>query len=70
MLIQALECVDDGDYSNALKLYDLVLKEEPGNTHALIDKGVTLQNMGKLKSAIQTAMIKCLSIHLNILMHY
>ena len=53
MLIQALEYVDDGDYSNALKLYDLVLREEPDNTHALIDKGVTLQNMGRLKSAIR-----------------
>jgi len=54
MLVQALECVEDGDYSDALNLYDLVLKEEPGNIHALIDKGATLQNLGKLKLAIRS----------------
>ena len=53
MLIQALECVEDGDYSDALKLYDLALQEEPDNARVLVDKGVTLQNMGRLKSAIR-----------------
>ena len=54
MLVQAFECVEDENYSAALKLYDLALKEEPDNTSVLIDKGVTLQNMGKLKLAIHS----------------
>jgi tetratricopeptide (TPR) repeat protein len=53
MLIQALEYVEDGNYSDALKLYDLALREEPDNASVLVDKGVTLQNMGKLKLAIR-----------------
>ncbi len=54
ILVQAFECVEDENYSAALKLYDLALKEEPDNTSVLIDKGVTLQNMGKLKLAIHS----------------
>jgi len=54
ILIQALECVEDGNYSDALKLYDLALREEPDNTSVLVDKGATLQNMGKLKLAIRS----------------
>ena len=30
--MQAFECVEDGNFSDALKLYDLALKEEPENT--------------------------------------
>jgi len=52
MLGQAFEYVEDGDVSTALKLYDLILKKEPLNIRALIDKGTTLQNMGKTKLAI------------------
>ena len=54
MLVQALECVEDGNYSDALRLYDLVLRKEPDNIGALVDKGATLQNMGKLKLAIRS----------------
>ena len=54
MLVQAFENVEDGNYSDALKLYDLALKEEPENTGILVDKGATLQNMGKIKMAIRT----------------
>ena len=54
MLVQAFECVEDENYPAALKLYDLALKEEPDNTSVLIDKGATLQNMGKLKLAIHS----------------
>lgn len=54
MLTQAFECVEDENFSEALKLYDLALKEDPDNTDILIDKGVTLQNMGKLKLAIRS----------------
>ena len=52
MLIQAFEYVEDENYSDALKLYDLALKEDPDNIRALVDKGATLQNMGKMKQAI------------------
>ena len=54
MLTQAFECVEDENFSDALKLYDLALKEDPDNVNILIDKGATLQNMGKLKLAIRS----------------
>jgi len=54
MLTQAFECVEDENFSDALKLYDLALKEDPDNANILIDKGATLQNMGKLKLAIRS----------------
>ncbi len=54
MLVQAFECVEDENFSDALKLYDLALKEDPDNTNILIDKGATLQNIGKLKLAIHS----------------
>ena len=54
ILIEAFDCAEDGDYSESLKLYDLVLKKEPHNIGALIDKGVTLQNMGRYKLAIRS----------------
>jgi tetratricopeptide (TPR) repeat protein len=54
MLVQAFENVEDENYSDALKLYDLALREEPDNPGVLIDKGATLQNMGKLKLAIRS----------------
>jgi len=52
MLAEAFEFVEDGNYHDALILYDLTLKKEPDNISALVDKGVTLQNMGRLKLAI------------------
>jgi tetratricopeptide (TPR) repeat protein len=54
MLAEAFEYAEDGNYSDALKLYDLALKKEPENINALIDKGATLQNMGRLKLAIRS----------------
>ena len=54
MLEDAFECAEDGNYSDALRLYDLALKKEPDNISALVDKGVTLQNMGKLQLAIRS----------------
>ena len=54
MLGQAFECMEDGDIPAALKLYDLVLKKEPSNIRALVDKGATLQNIGKIKLAIKS----------------
>ena len=52
ILVQALERIEDGNYFDALRLYDLALKKEPSNVSILVDKGATLQNMGKLKLAI------------------
>ena len=54
IMTQAFECVESEDFFNALKLYDLALKEDPDNVNVLIDKGATLQNMGKLKLAIRS----------------
>lgn len=54
ILAQAFEYVEDENFSDALKLYDLALKEDPDNLSILIDKGATLQNMGKLKLAINS----------------
>ncbi len=54
IITQAFECVEDENFSDALKLYDLALKEDPDNTGILIDKGATLQNMGNLKLAIRS----------------
>ena len=34
MLQQAMEYVEDGNFDDALKLYDMVLKQEPENIHA------------------------------------
>ena len=52
ILVRAFECAEDENYSDALKLYDLALKKEPGNVNVLVDKGATLQNMGRFKLAI------------------
>ena len=52
LLTEAFECVEDGNYADALKLYNLVLRHDPANIRALVDKGVTLQNMGRIKSAL------------------
>ena len=54
MMTRAFECAEDGDFSESLKLYDLALKEDPNNARILIDKGATLQNMGKIKLAIRS----------------
>ncbi len=54
MLTKAFQCAEDENYSDALKLYDLILKKEPYNINALIDKGATLQNMGRLNLAIRS----------------
>ena len=53
MLSQAYDLCEDGNFLDALKLYDLALKQEPENINALIDKGVTLQNLGRIKQAIK-----------------
>ena len=53
MLAEAYECVEDGNYDDALLLYNRAIKKEPDNVGALIDKGATLQNMGRFKLAVR-----------------
>ena len=52
LFLQANDCIDDENFSEALLFYDLILKEDSKNIHALIDRGTTLQNLGQIKSAI------------------
>jgi len=54
MLAEAFEYTEDENYSDALILYNLALKKEPANVNALVNKGATLQNMGRLKLAIRS----------------
>ena len=54
MLAEAYDLAQDGDCDGALSLYDAVISHEPSNVTALIDKGVTLQNMGRLRLAIRS----------------
>jgi tetratricopeptide (TPR) repeat protein len=42
LLTEAFECVEDGNHADALKLYGLILRHDPTNIRALVDKGVTL----------------------------
>ena len=53
LFLQANDCVDDENFLDALNFYDLILKKDSKNISALIDKGITLQNLGRIKSAIR-----------------
>ena len=54
LFLQANDCIDDENFSEALLFYNLILKEDSKNIHALIDRGTTLQNLGQIKSAIRS----------------
>jgi len=54
LFLQANDCIDDENFSEALLFYNLILKEDSKNISALIDKGITLQNLGRIKSAIRS----------------
>ena len=54
LFLQANDCIDDENFSEALLFYNLILKEDSKNIHALIDRGTTLQNLGRIKSAIRS----------------
>ena len=41
MISQAYELCEDGNYSEAIKLYDSVLQKDPLDINALIDKAVS-----------------------------
>ena len=53
LFLQANDCVDDENFLDALNFYDLILKKDSKHISALIDKGITLQNLGRIKSAIR-----------------
>lgn len=52
-LRQASDLCEDGDFAAAVKLYTRVLQKEPRNVDALVDKGVALQNLGRLRQALK-----------------
>ena len=47
LLEQAYELCEDGNYVMALEYYDIALDIEPNNPNVMVDKGVTLQNLGR-----------------------
>ena len=53
LFLQANLCVENEDFSESLKFYDLILKIDSKNIPALIDKGTTLQILGRTKLAIR-----------------
>jgi len=48
---------EDGKFRKAILLYDEVLRQQPDNLDALIDKGVALQNLGRLKQADRKSVV-------------
>ena len=61
LFLQANNCLENEDFSESIQFYDLILKIDPKNTSALIDKGTTLQILGRIKLAI-----RCFNKALNI----
>ena len=53
LFLKANNCIEDEDFSESLKFYDLILKIDSKNISALIDKGTTLQILGRIKLAIK-----------------
>ena len=53
LLEQAYELCEDGNYVMALEYYDIALDIEPDNSNVMVDKGVTLQNLGRFNEALQ-----------------
>jgi len=64
LFLKANNCIEDEDFSESLKFYDLILKIDSKNISALIDKGTTLQILGRIKLAI-----KCFNKALDISPH-
>ncbi len=44
LLNRAYDFCEDGEFEEAIKLYDKVLLQDSENLKAIIDKGVALQN--------------------------
>ena len=53
LFLQANTCLENEDFSESLQFYDLILKIDSKNISALIDKGTTLQILGRIKLSIQ-----------------
>ena len=54
LFLKANDCIDDENFSDAIEFYDLILKIDPKNISALIDKGVTLQILGRIKLSLRS----------------
>ena len=54
LFLKANDCLDDENFLEAVEFYDLILKIDPINISALIDKGVTLQILGRIKLSIRS----------------
>lgn len=53
LMTQALSRSALGDYLGALEVFDRVLRIEPGNTKALLGKGVAYRRLNKIDSAVE-----------------
>ena len=53
LLEQASELVSLEEFDEALHIYNKVLRSDPSNTSALIDKAATLQRIGKNHQALK-----------------
>ena len=54
LFLKANDCIDDENFLEAIEFYNLILKIDPKNISALIDKGVTLQILGRIKLSIRS----------------
>ena len=52
LLEQASELASLEEFAEAFAIYDKILKKEPKNISALIDKAVTLQRIGRNSQAL------------------
>ena len=53
LFLQANACLEDEDFSKSIQFYNSILKIDSKNIAALIDKGTTLQILGRIKSSIR-----------------
>jgi len=53
LFLKANNCIEDENFSEAIEFYNLILKIDSKNIPALIDKGVTLQILGRIKLSIR-----------------
>ena len=53
MLENAAELSDMQEFSEAIKIYDRILTEDPKNIGAMVDKATTLQRTGNNKESLK-----------------
>ena len=68
MLEQALDLAEEQEYDEAILIYNKILKINPNNMNAIIDKATTLQRLGKNSLAL-TLYERALKNEPKILMH-